>query len=307
MKDKRSLLLIVVCSVLVLTWVYHLYDKSGYSKRTKEVFIKDTAAVAAAVSDSLKKIFSEKLDGLTTEKLNVDSSGNNVNNESGKQISEIDSLRNEIDIILKRKNLTTIDWNEARDKIGKLQDKIELLYSDDDSLIDIRKRLNLIATELNTELYSLRKRKQISSSDNISPAKKINEPPIFAASDIKFSAIYQQDQKTAETNRADETEKLVASFLVRNNTADFDNAEIIIVITDPSGKTLNPEVWDAGSFETKTEGRKAYTKRMRFEYKKAETKRLSYSMQPDQFEKGIYKLRLYHNGIRIAEANWKLD
>jgi len=308
MKDKRSLLLILVCSILVLTWVYHLYDKSAYSKRTKKIYVKDTAAVAAAVSDSLKKIFSETLNGLTTEKLNADSTASNINSEPSMQISGIDSLRNDIDIILKRKNFTAADWNEARDKIAKLQSRIASLRSEDDSLSDIRMRLSNIATELNTELYSLKRRKQIISTDNITPAKNVSEMPTFVTTDIKFSASYiRSDQKVVETNRTDEAEKFVASFIVRNNATDLDNAEIIVVITNPSGKTLNPEVWDAGSFETKTEGRKVYTKRIRFEYKKAETKRLSYSMQPDQFEKGAYRLRLYHNGIKIGETTLKLD
>ena len=77
----------------------------------------------------------------------------------------------------------------------------------------------------------------------------------------------------------------------------FQNAEVVVVVSDPSGKSLNTEVWDAGSFETKTEGRKIYTRKVRFEYNKGEPKQLIFSLEPENFEKGIYKISLYHNGF----------
>ena len=94
---------------------------------------------------------------------------------------------------------------------------------------------------------------------------------------------------------------------MQNNIADYPNAELVIIIKEPSGKTMSTEVWDAGSFETKTEGRKGYTRKMKFEYIKAEAKKLLFTIQPEIFEKGIYKFNLYHNGTKIADANWKLS
>ena len=87
----------------------------------------------------------------------------------------------------------------------------------------------------------------------------------------------------------------------------MDNAEVVVVISDPAGKPLNTEVWDVGSFETKTEGRKVYTRKVRFEYNKGEAKQLIFSLEPNNFDKGTYKLSLYHNGIRIGGTSWKLS
>jgi hypothetical protein len=81
----------------------------------------------------------------------------------------------------------------------------------------------------------------------------------------------------------------------------------MVVITDPSGKIVNTEVWDVGSFETLNEGRKVYSRKIKFEYKKNETKRLTFTMEPDVFEKGVYKFSLYHNGVRIGETNCRLS
>ena len=139
-------------------------------------------------------------------------------------------------------------------------------------------------------------------------SKKNNASSLFVASGIRFAAYkVQPGQKEIETTQQDEANKFVSSFTVKNNITGFQNAEIIIVVSDPSGKSVNPEVWDAGSFETKTEGRKVYTRKLSFDYNKGETKRLQFSLEPENFEKGIYKISLYHNGIRIGESSWKLS
>jgi predicted nuclease with TOPRIM domain len=308
MKDNRSLLLLFLCTALVLTWVYHLYDKSHYSNRTREVYIKDSIAVAEAVSDSLKKIFTKTLDELSIEKLNIDSANTTLKGELDVRISEINTLKSNIGLILKRKNLTQADLSEAREKISNLQDKIESIRNENLSLADERKRLSGILAQLNLEMNSLQQTMQKVNAENTELARKINEASTFVASEIKFSAVnLRLDQKEIDTRQVKKADKFVASFVVQNYIADFQNAEVVIIITGPDGKTLNTEVWDAGSFETKTEGRKNFTRKMKFEYTKGEAKRLLFTIQPDVFQKGAYTFSLYHNGIKIGETNWKLS
>src|SRR4030095_9750636 len=73
MRDNKSILLALLAAGLVITWIYHLYDKSQYSNHTTEVFVKDSSAVAKAVSDSLRGFFIHTLDQLDPEKIQVDS------------------------------------------------------------------------------------------------------------------------------------------------------------------------------------------------------------------------------------------
>ncbi len=308
MKENRSLLILLLSAGLVLTWLYHLYDKSSYSTKTREVFIKDSIAVAEAVSDSLKKIFTRTLDELGLEKINIDSANSNLKSELGVRISEINRLKNDIGVILKRKNITKADLDEASLKIKDLQERIESVRNENSSLADERKKLSGILAQLNSEMNSLQQNMQKVSAENTELTKKINEASTFVASEIKFAAVnLRQDQKEIETNQLKRADKFVASFVVQNNIADYPNAEVIIVIKEPSGKTLNTEVWDAGSFDTKAEGRKSFTRKMKFEYTKAEAKKLLFTIQPDVFEKGVYKFILYHNGAKISETTCKLS
>ena len=308
MRDNKSILLALLAAGLVITWVYHIYDKSQYSNHTREVFVKDSIAVAEAVSDSLRVYYTRTLDQLGVEKLEIDSTNSSLKGELGQRITEINRLRSEIGIILKRKNLTQADLTEAKTKIDDLQMMIDDLKTENSSLSDERTKLNGVLAQLNGEMNSLQQNMQKVNAENRDLAQKINEASVFIASEIKFAAVnVKTDEKESETTQQKKANKLVTSFTVQNNILNLQSAEVVVVITDPSGKSLNTEVWDVGSFETKTDGRKIYTRKVKFEYNKGEAKHLIFSLEPDNFEKGIYKLSLYHNGIRIGESSLKLS
>ncbi|HJS53654.1 MAG TPA: hypothetical protein VJ765_03890 [Chitinophagaceae bacterium] len=308
MRDNKSILLAILAAGLVITWVYHLYDKSHYTNHTREVFIKDSTAVAEAVSDSLRKYYTRTVDQLGIEKLQIDSSNNVLKGELGQKVAEINKLRAEVGVILKRKNLTQADLAEAKTKIDDLQQRIDGLRAENTSLADERKRLSEILSQLNGEMNSLQQNMQKVSAENKMLAQKINDASTFIASEIKFAAVsLRPNDKEIETTQQKKANKFVTSFMVQNNIADSQIAELIVIVSDPSGKPLNTEVWDGGSFETKYEGRKVYTRKVRFEYNKGEAKRLIFSLEPDSFEAGTYKLSLYHNGVRIGESAWKLS
>ena len=307
MRDTKSLLLALLAAGLIVTWVYHIYDKSQYSNLTKEVFVKDSTAVAEAVTDSLRKYYSRTLDQLSLEKTQIDSSNNSLKSELRTKITEINKLRGEIGTILKRKDLTKDDLEAAKTMIDDLQQKIDDLKTENSSLTDEKAKLSNVLAQLNGEMNSVQENLQRVSAENKELARKINDASVFIASEIKFSAVAVKDQKEIETTQLKKADKFVTSFTVQNNILDMDNAEVVVVITDPAGKPLNTEVWDTGNFETKTDGKKIYTRKVKFEYNKGEAKHLIFSLEPNNFEKGTYKLSLYHNGVRIGETSWKLS
>lgn len=305
MKDSKPLLLLLLSAGLIITWGYHLYDKSRYVNQTKEIFVKDTSAVAKAVADSLREFFTHTLNELDTANIQTDSINNLAEVDLQNKITGINQLRQDIREILKRKELKQADITAVKIKIDDLKIRLADLKKEDTTATN--EKLNGIVAELNKEVKSRQQNIQKTGVANSQPGK-IEETPVFIVSDIRFAAYSAQaGQKEIETTEQERANKFIASFTVRNNTAGFQNAEIIAVIADPTGKSVNPELWDAGSFETKNEGRKIYTRKIKFEYNKGETKRLLFSLEPDTFEKGTYKLTLYHNGVRIGQSTWKLS
>src|SRR6187402_1359632 len=306
MRDNKSILLALLAAGLVITWSYHLYDKSQYSNQAKEVFVKDTSAVAKAVSDSLRVFFIHALDQLDPEKIQIDSSTRKLPDSVWMQkFTAVNQLRIDIRDILEQKDISQENLGTVRIKIDtlrirmiELEKEVAIVYENKKPTSELTQAGNEINTQQN---------KKEEPGETKTLLKKSNTPPVFVASGIHFAAYKAQPgQKEIETTQQDEANKFISSFTVKNNTAGFQTAEIIIVVTDPSGRSVNPEVWDAGSFETKTEGKKVYTRKLLFEYNKGETKRLQFTLEPENFEKGVYKITLYHNGFRIGQSSWKL-
>jgi hypothetical protein len=307
MRDNKSILLALLAAGLVITWGYHFYEKSQYSNHTREVFVKDSSAVAKAVSDSLRVFFIHTLDQLDPEKIQVDPSTGKLSDSAWMQkLTAINQLRIDIRDILEQKNISQENLGAVKIKIDTLQKRmIEL--ENEGTLVNENKKPDNELTQPSNGVKTQQNKKEEPGETKIQ-SKKNNAPSLFVASSIHFAAYKAQPgQNEIETSQQEEANKFVSSFTVKNNMTGFQNAEIIIVVSDPSGKSVNPEVWDVGSFETKTEGRKVYTRKLLFEYNKGETKRLQFALEPENFEKGIYKISLYHNGIRIGQSSWKLS
>ena len=80
---------------LIGTWVYHLYDKTQYSSKRKEIYIKDSIAVAQAVQDSLHKIYSSTIKDLDAKLVSSENSITTVRSELNDKLAEINRLRTE--------------------------------------------------------------------------------------------------------------------------------------------------------------------------------------------------------------------
>jgi len=307
MRDNKSILLALLAVGLVITWVYHLYDKSQYSNNTTDVFVKDSSSVAKAVADSLRVYFIHTLDQLDPEKIKIDPSTRKLPDSAWMQkFTAINQLRTDIRDVLGQKDISQENLGAVKIKIDTLQ--VRMIELEKESIVlNENKDPNGELAQLSNKVITQPNKKEEPGGTK-TQTKKNNASSLFVASGIRFAAYkIQTGQKEIETSQHDEANKFISSFTVKNSTTDFQAAEIIIVVTDPSGRSVNPEVWDAGSFQTKTEGRKVYTRKLLFEYNKGETKRLQFSLEPENFEKGIYKISLYHNGIRIGQSSWTLS
>ena len=307
MRDNKSVLLALLAGGLIITWVYHIYDKSQYSNHTKEVLVKDSSAITRAISDSLRVFFIHTLDQLDPGKIQIDSSAGKFSDSVWmEKLVAINQLRRDIRHRLEQKDISQENLSAVKIKIDTLQKRMIELEKEEITLNENKKPDDEL-TRMSNDVTSPQNKKEQSGDSKIK-SKKTNALSLFVASGIRFAAYkVQPDNKEVETTQQDEANKFISSFTVRNNITGFQNAEIIVVVSDPSGKAVNPEVWDAGSFETKNEGRKIYTRKVRFEYNKGEPKHLTFSLEPENFEKGTYKLSLYHNGIRIGVSSWKLS
>src|SRR4030095_4137952 len=140
MRDSKPLLLVLLSIVLIITWIYHFYDKSTYAHQSTELSTQDSAVVGRAIRDSLKNLYAAAITELDTR---LDSSQENsafLQNRLASKLDEIDQLKSEIRTILSKQNFTAEDLAEARRKIAELQEKVDELSNQQLSMEEEKKK-----------------------------------------------------------------------------------------------------------------------------------------------------------------------
>jgi predicted nucleic acid-binding Zn-ribbon protein len=302
MRDIRNLMMGLLSVGLITTWVYHLYDKAGYSNRRREIFIKDSAAVAQGVQDSMHKIFSSTIhdlgNRLDSTKLNADKLEGELNSKLG----EINNLKNKIATILKKRDFNRGDLSNAKQLTKELRDKIDELQNQNQTIEEEKKKLVTDFEKLNTQVAGLTQNNRKLDEENKTLNEKLAEAGTFITSEMRIQAIHTRGNKEIETSLAKKAEKFVISFFLQNNVSNYENAEIFVVITDPNNEILEFSAWDTGFFETKSEGRKKYTRKTRFAYTKGESYQVVFSLNAPAYVKGNYMMQVYHNGKQVGKT-----
>jgi hypothetical protein len=302
-KDTKSLLLGMLSVGLVGTWIYHLYDKTQYSQRKNEVYIKDSIAVAQGVQDSLQKIYSSTINTLDAQLDSTKNTAGLLQGELSTKLAEINRLRAEIASILKRNNFKKEDLDLARRKTVELQQLVAELQSKNITIEEEKKQITDVLDKVNVQVKNLEGNVQNLTQENRALAEKVNLASAFVISELKLSPVMVKNDKEQETNQAKKTSKLVISFAVQNNVTDYENADVFVVITQPDGRILkNEDVWDATTINLQNGSRINYTRKVRFEYNKGESKQLIFSLNAEEYLKGTYTMQVYHNGYKIGQT-----
>ena len=326
MRDSKSSLLLLVSLILFLmsfiilcTWGYNVYYKDKEAKRKPVLIAEDSATIAKATSaianatrDSLQKIYAATIKELDSKLDSTFKYGDSLKGPLDVKLNEFFKLRNEITTILKDRN-NNANLGVARQKIGELQKRVDELIGRNNDVEQENKRLYAMLKQLSANMkepdqQSVRpmvfeNRSVPESTGNSNTTTPSNITSGFIASDLKLAALMETDNnKELETSQALQTDKLVGSFIVKNDNNANSNAEVIVVVLQPNGQVLQKSSWESGTFNTR-EGKKIYSCKMRFDYNKGEVKRLNFSLSADKYMKGNYIMQIYHNGILIGKLS----
>ncbi|HNU16041.1 MAG TPA: hypothetical protein PKI55_16450, partial [Chitinophagaceae bacterium] len=189
MKDIKTLLLVMLSVGLVGTWVYHLYDKTQYTNHRKEIFIKDSIAVAEAVQDSLRKIYATSLNNLDQQLSATRSGADSLKTELNVKLGEINRLRSEINGILRNRGASQSDMTTARKKIAELQVLVDELRGEKTNIEEEKKRLNEVMLQLNGEITGLQQSMKKLGDENRILSEKVDRASLFVASEIRLSPV----------------------------------------------------------------------------------------------------------------------
>jgi hypothetical protein len=229
----------------------------------------------------------------------VNTSKDSLSTELKLKLNEIDSLRNEIAVILNNAGITKEDLRRAEQKITELQQKMLSAGKSDVTYSNQQQLPAMVVTNAKSQSAA-----PVNGKENPPTAFGQNLQPVFIASEISIKAL--QDQNTT-TTKAAQADYLQVSCMLRNTKASFNNADLYLVITDPNGKIIQDDEWEGGVFASATEGRIPYTRKNNFAYNKGETKRITVNVKLSGLNPGAYGVQLYHNGSKIGKADLKLN
>lgn len=307
MRDTKSLLLLLVSLLLVLvsfvliwTWGYNFYSKNGVDKLGTVNVVKDSAAIANKVSDSLKDVYAATLKDLDLKLDSTLTDSDSLSNQLDAKLAEFYRLRNEIADILKNKNANN-NFAAAKQKIGELQTKVTDLKEKNQIVDKENKKLQDVMNDMvRTDKPPAKNSLAANMVQNTEPERMNPAMSAFTASDLRLAAISSSDDKETETNAAEKTDKFTGAFTVMNFNSQLTNAEMMVVVIKPDGKVLKGSGWDSGTFNT-PEGKKIYSYKFNFTYTRGEAKRLAFSLRAGTLSRGSYTMEVYHNGNLIGK------
>jgi hypothetical protein len=294
MKDRKSLYLLIF-ALIVITVAFTLISVWGY-----RFYFSKKNPHSPIASLNRNASINKKTDDGRKQQLPLDSAIRELNNPADTiaydssdhqlalKIMQFNKLKNEIALILKERY--SAKDSTAETKIAALERNIEELRTQNTAITKENARLNEMVTQLLEKTQKEKEQKPAYGQSKQQPALSL---PLLV-SHLRFGA-YNNDQKTW---LASEAKRLVGSFEI-NVKAENRATEIYIVIIKPNGQVLLNASGSAATFNTNT-GRKTYSAVVHFDNAKDNRKRLQFSVNSNQFNKGKYIMQIYHQGIMIG-------
>jgi hypothetical protein len=306
-----SVAFISICLLLLATWLYFFFRNTdtSYTSYQQPVTKQHTstakkapepdAATVQSIRDSLQQLYT-----ITTRDLDsqIDSTRSNLDtlkSHLDTKLSESAGLRSEIMDILKNSNSGSEGMELARLKITMLQQKVnELRRINSDVEIENR-RLRLLLNQVGNQAQDRNPALSISNPAEKNDTETNNSNQPLSISDIRLTAMQLDEDREKETTQAQQADRFVGSFMVKNNPAKTGNAEIVVVVLQPDGQVLQNSTWESGTFETR-EGKRVYSLKVKCENAKDVLSPYRFYLNAERFQKGNYTMQIYQNGNVIG-------
>ena len=296
-RGNKNLLIGILAAGLLGTWGYLLYDKN---KSGEVIQVAQTQSENyMSQRDSLKLLYNDaemRLDSIT-------GTNNNLQGEKSTLQKQIDANKSEIRRILNDKNASVADLKRAKAMIADLNNQIVSLEAEVSRLTGENQELTANNSQLSTEKQVLEQNLTTSTTEKEALAQTVDVGSTFSASNIQITPVNEKKNgKEKTTSTAKRVDKLVVSFDVENRIAKSGPTEMYIMVTAPDGKVISDQALGSATLTTRTDGDKMFTAKVPVEYEQGTRKALSFPLRQADFQRGDYKIEVYHNGFKIGEG-----
>jgi hypothetical protein len=301
-KDFKNLVIGILAAGFLGTWGYLLWNNN----KQEQVQQQQQTQIAKVTDEKgqLQKNFDDalvRLDSLT-------GTNNKMQSQLNERQTEIGKLKNQIRGILKKEKLSEAEKQKAQDLIKELNDKISNLEQEVARLTQENQQLTQDKTQLTQDKEKLTQDLQTTTTAKQDLEKKVDIASTLNASNISITPV--KDKKNGQekmTTTAKRVDKLIISFDVSNRIAQTGQTDVYVCITGPDGKPISVPALGSGTFTSRDDGDKVFTAKVPVEIEAGKTKSVQFAWkQNTAFEKGAYKIEIYHNGFKIGEGTREL-
>lgn len=301
-KDYRGLIIGLLAVGLLGTWGYLLWNNNNHDQA---ILVKD---------QNIQKVTDEKseiqrsFDASLARLDSVTGSNNQLQSKLAEATTDINKKKAEIRSILSKRNATAAELSRAKEMIGQLNDKITGLEQQVAELTAQNQQLNTDLTTEKGKTTQLTADLQTTSAAKAEADKKVEIASTFNASNITITPINEKKNgREKVTTTAKRVDKLVIAFDVENRILQSGTADIYVCITGPDGKPVTVEALGSGTFTTRDEGDKLYTAKVPVNFEAGKKVPVQFAWkQNSDFQRGNYKIEIYHNGFKIGEGTREL-
>ena len=301
-KDFRGLIIGILVVGLLGTWGYLLWNNN----KQDQVHQTDQQQIAK-VSDE-KSDLQKNFDATLVRLDSISGNNNELQSKLSERTGEISKLKTEIRGILNKRNETAAELDRAKRLIGELNDKLNGLEEEVAKLTQENQTLTTEKTVLTQEKEQLTTDLQTTNVAKQDLEKKVDVASTLNASNISITPVNERKSgKEKVTSTAKRVDKLVISFDVNNRIAQGGQTDVFVSITAPDGNPVNVAALGSGTFTTREEGDKPFTAKVSIDIEAAKTKKVEFAWkQNSDFQRGNYKIEIYHNGFKIGEGTKQL-
>ena len=301
-KDYKNLVIGLLAAGFLGTWGYLLWNNN----KQEQVQTQQQAQISKVTDEKgqLQKNFDDalvRLDSLT-----------GTNNKLTSQVTEnngtIAKLKQNIRGLLNKQHLTDAEKKKAEDLIKELNDKIGNLEQQVAQLTQDNQQLTADKTQLTADKQQLTTDLSTTTAAKQDLEKKVDVASTLNASNIMITPMHERkDGKDKETTTARKVNKLVIGFDVSNRIAQTGQTDVYVCITGPDGKPVSVPALGSGTFTTRDDGDKIFTAKVPVDFEAGKTKSVQFAWkQNSEFQRGNYKIEIYHNGFKIGEGTQEL-
>lgn len=300
-KDNRTIIYAILIILLLGTWGYIIYDKNQSSQKIA------TLTTQYSNVDSERNAITEQYKNELAKEDSLSGANTQLKGKLSANEAEAQKNRADLERKLKDRNASIADLRAA---LEKYKSSVADLSAQIDQLKQQNQQLTASNQQLTTEKDTLTAQKQVVEQNlATTAADKAHVEDIGStlhASNINITAIeVKHSGKEVTTEKAKRADLFRISFqLDENRIAPTGNKDLYVCVTGPDGRPITMPSNGSGSFTTRDEGDKVFTKQVSASYTQGQALPVSFDWKPDngKYVEGSYKVQIYQNGYKIGEG-----